>query len=320
MCYNDMLKQILLGICIICSSHLKADYIDYYNQVNEGEYQLYLGHYGLAIANFEQAFSHVDQPKPRDLFLKAKCHSQLLHEDEMYELLETALSSGLDSMYLIGDSLWFDEYRFTKRFKHLIQNFYKPKFYPAITLNYRQTLDTLILDLNSVHFRELIKQALFIRDSSVTIQDSIKTLYEEYILNKGNQLIKTVLANPIPTNPKDLKDIIELSYSFLRPKCNRYNVLMSFFLKALEDGQLTPIQYAEISEFTQNYFDFSSENARYGLINNSIELSHLDTILKNRRSIGMSTYYALSPDYKHHYRPDPISDYFVAPRTSESSN
>ena len=301
---------------LLLSSNAFSGYINYFNAVNEGEYHMYQGNYELAIANFNHAFDIVGQPFARDYYLAAKCYSQLNQPSEMYHFLEKAVTGGLDQDFIISDSLWFTDFRFEPKFKSLeapVNNKQtEPVNYDSL---YYQVLKRALNDTDSMQ-RQWIKTIVKDRGDTTAIANA-RANHKAFVINNHDSIVELIISKGI-SNFSELQNV---QLQLLDTYVNIYEFddqkAVDYLFTQLDDGIITPVQFAIIAgrgsiDDHPDYF--------YGIHANSILPDQLDLVIKNRKQIGLSIYYARSPNYTDNIAPFPVSEHFKISRESKSSN
>ncbi|MFK8045237.1 MAG: hypothetical protein AB8B72_07065 [Crocinitomicaceae bacterium] len=300
------MQNLIFAISFVISLNLNAGYIDYYNAVNEGEYHMYEGQYDLAIANFTRAFILVDQPKSRDFFLAAKCYSQIGNEKEMYKYLELAVLGGLDKSFIEADSLWFTNYRFSDGYISTM------KLEPSKVekIKDKDSEEAFhALEKNFKMFKVLkYYKAYHKRDS---FPDDYQLKLETYIPyndSMTNQLVDFYCNYSFPSKNEDIRLLIVMSTMFLSADLPYYNSLKMIFKSNIDKGIVTPSHYMNLFENfqLQKLNPYQRVDKTFGTAENSIAKEDFEQILKNRKEIGMSTYYVSAPNYFKNYKPVPI--------------
>jgi len=95
-----LLTIIFLVTILVCKGQ---NYIPYYNQINEAEYQIYRENYQEAIGLLDNAF-RIEKPHAKDLYLKAFCLDKINSEankNEIISLLKKASINKGDVIYWI---------------------------------------------------------------------------------------------------------------------------------------------------------------------------------------------------------------------------
>jgi tetratricopeptide (TPR) repeat protein len=302
-----MSKFILLFL-LLASRYSFAGYIDYYNSINEAEYHMYEGQYDLAISNFNLAFELVDNPKARDYFLAAKCFAQLHQEHEMLAHLEFAIKGGLSKSFIEADSLWFTNYRLSKAYKEVLKT--DSNETPAFKNGYSSSAFEQIE--NMYDFSKVIAyyKAYNQRDNFPSEYETFMKSYKPYRDSLISLITDFILYYSIPTEPKKTKSLVSLCARFLARDNPKIDSIQSMLYKRLDQGDITPIDYAIIFERMPLKIDeINFESKRiYGTVQHSIPENQFEEILENRKSIGLSTYFISAPNYYMNYKPTPIFD------------
>ena len=298
------MKLFIISLFISLSSF--ANYIDYYNYINEAEYQMYQGNYDFAIANFKMGFDAVEQPFARDLYYTARCCAQLRNDTELYFYLKQALKNGLYKYHIIQDSLWFTDYRFTDKFLELTKRDYpQPQL---IDTNYTKQIEKLWTELMFYSYDKVdsIKQT-FGEDSEEFI--SYKKLREQAHQKNAKAFFELIINKDIPDLMRDqsilynsslnISSNIEyvmfmLFFNYLDEDVEQIDLVLNKLYKSLKDGKISPVFYARTID---HYLLSVKKTNKYGLEFDSIHQKDLQQIIINRQKIGVSTYYASSPSY-----------------------
>lgn len=293
----------LLFSLMSCFCH--AGYIDYYKLVNEGEYQMYEGHYELAISNFEVAFDLVNQPKARDYFLVSKCFAQLNNHIEVYHYLQLAVENNLNKEYIIADSLWFTNQAYSSEFKTILKLkpiVKKPKEDSSIAFN------RLKEDFKLNHIIQFYK---YTDKKDTTSKDYLKFM-EKYIPYRDSfklELIQFCLNDMLPSTTKELNRLHFFCLHFLHQDLTEYDAIKNRFKGFINSGEITPMFYAETFDRIVKHQSNNIKNTKseFGIFEASIKQTDLMKTIEKRLSIGLSQYYYDAPNYGKNYKPISIS-------------
>ena len=269
---------------------------------------MYQGHYDLALLNFDLAFETVEHPKARDLYLASKCYSQINDEVQMFYYLESSVRAGLDKLFIQADSLWFGNYIFTNTYKDIL------KIRSDITdNNQNKDAETAFKSLEH-HFKvmKVLKfyQAYETRDSLVEKYNSALKKFIPYSDSMTAEIINYYYKYPLPIEQKKLRTLIVMTKMFLTADLPEIDSLRSILFQHLDNGNITPYNFSVIFErLSLNNLEPDVYTSRqYGIMENSIPYKDYEQILENRKSVGLSIYYIIAPNYINNYVPQPISE------------
>jgi len=312
------MKIILLIAFLGLGYSTYGGYIDYHNAVNEGEFHMYEGNYDLAISNFEMAFEMVNLPYARDFYLASKCYAQMNEPDLMYSYLEKSIFNGLNIDFVLTDSLWFTDFIFENEFKNAL--LIKPKSLEKISTKdsiYHEQLHLLYDELK--HYSSAYMDNIISGDRDSLKLDSIRQLEQSFLLKNHDNFINLFSNHGIPIHPTALSHFETLCFQFVQFQDD--NEIIELLRQALDQGKIKPIFFARLIE--GQFLKLSKSKDRdyqYGLRSNTIEAKNLGKIQNQRKSIGLSIYFAFSPNYEKNYKPEPISENFKTTTISSSSN
>ncbi|MFK8037319.1 MAG: hypothetical protein AB8B74_03430 [Crocinitomicaceae bacterium] len=297
--------KILAILFILFSSIANAGYIQYYKLVNEGEYQMYEGHYQLASTNFEMAFNLVESPKPRDYYLNAKCYTQLNDDNMVFKYLKLSVENGLDKNFIIDDSLWFTNQMHSQEFKSIlaINSFFKKQI--------KEKSEDFVRLSKDFKMNDIIKYYKYADKKDSTSENYLKFMakYLPYQDSFRIELIKFCLNGQLPYNKKDLGRLHFYCIHFFYPNMPELSNIKKRFIDLIDKGFLSPMYYATTFDkvpIRQNTM-YPAIKSEFGITEESVNQADLTQIIENRISIGLSQYYYDAPNYRKNYKPISIN-------------
>jgi len=299
-----MMKTVFLIIIFNCSLSY-ANFIDYYAYINEAEYHMNQGNYDVALINFTSGFNEVEKAHARDYYFAARCCAQLRQDEQLFFFLKEALKTGLQKQQIVTDSLWFTDYRFTNEFIDITESAYSFPTSDSLYIDKLQKLGTKLFN-NTFSDLDSIKNAFgehsteFKNYQNLLSKNRAEVSQEFFTFFLNNDL-PNLFGNEFFIIDTKTKIGSKLKYEFLKfffwlfnADANNKQLVLDKLHLGLTSGKIPPVMYALIID---RYLKLSGEPIKYGVAYQSIIPKSLPQITENRRSIGVSTYYAASPNY-----------------------
>lgn len=276
------------------------NYIEYYNNVNEGEYQYYYGSIDSAINLFEKAFKIAD-PFSKDLYLLGmsyckildtlKCKKYLLAASDKSLLFPRSISK-LDSIVLYNcfndDSavklLWSEcQDNINKKIRETSDN---PK-----TQKLKDTLK--FFELRDQLYRSLNDNRNFLTNHSDT-SDTARQYRE--LSNRNDSIIQIQFLQYVTDNGFPSVEYGDLFTSILvHFSPSNYSPAKKVFFKELSEGRLDPFYYGMMVDRLE--FLLNHKDCYYAIMRNNCDKQEWKNIIYRRKQAGISIYFN-SPQWR----------------------
>ncbi len=276
-----MKKKYLLVLCIFYLfgfpiKSFSQNYIEYYNLINEAEYQVYSGNDSAALSYYEKAFN-CEKPHAKDLFDYALCVKRTDNSKDIRPLLiKSARNNGDVSfwLYVIDQEKNFHESFIEKLVKIEKRNRRKTK-------EMRDTLD---------YFKH--QDQIFVG----SIKDNYSKTDPKYIefmekFYEHDSLYQVKFLNYINENgyPGFLTIGTDVAAGILlHLTCLNYQKAKDMLYKELINGRILPYCYAMMVDRREC---ICNREAYYYAYPMKSCLPEKDKILENRKKIGVSIYF-----------------------------
>ncbi len=238
---------LFISLSLFTSAQKKSEYIQYYNLVNEGDKQIYLGNDSLAYQFYKEGFKRVDYVHNTNLIKASQLASSLGYNRYCYKLLQCAFKQGEDINIL--DYEPFVNFKNTKYYKKLVDNYpkYKASFLTSLNIDYKKQIDSLYyIDQYIVRGNTNIKGNYQI-DYSLDIQLLDSLIFTEFL----SLIDKYGFATEKNIGPESFKKVWVFFHHNIRlPENNEYIPLAQ---EALLQGSYLPQNYAWMYDQSMTY-------------------------------------------------------------------
>lgn len=298
-----MRKILIIATLIFLHSNLfgQRNYIPYYNITAEAEWHYDNGRFDQAEVLFVQAFKQIDLPKTKDVWLYAIILAKKGEKNKVYRLLKTHIRK------IGGVSRRIDPYLKDSN----------------IDLSDKQIakINSFLMDTTSIEYLDEMK-TISILDSMMDVDQLSKKKdagYDSIWWVSGNDSVfverKKIIQKVDSLNYLAIVDLIEngklknnrflgsnFSLLLLHMRTDRFVNIEPQLFDLVQTGILDPWDFASAKDrkYTENgdciiYY-------AYTYTTDDLTCISYDEILKNRKSIGLSTYYR-RPSFNFYIRP-----------------
>jgi len=274
---------IFCTLCLFCPTipSFSQDYIEYYNLINEAEYQILLKNDSVALTYYKKAFN-CEKPHAKDLYVYALCLKRLNHSNNIKPLLvKSARNYGKPSYWLFKES---QDYQFKKSYIKKLRNIEnKNRLKTKIIMD---TVDYFML-------QDQLYRKVFV-DSIKVYYSKTDTEYIEFMekYHEHDSLYQVEFLNYVKENgfPGSFTIGSDKAASILfHIICPNFKIAKDLLYQELLKGNILPFYYALMVDRIGYICNGKAYYYAYPL--NKDCLPERDEILENRKKIGASIYF-----------------------------
>lgn len=286
---------------IFCFKLLSQDYIPYYNKTSEAEWYYDNGGFDEAKAIFEQAFQLVKTPKTKDIWLYSIILSKRNESKKIYPLLKKHIKAIGGTQTPIAPYLEKDGIQLTKKQIKKIDSY----VFDTLSQRYQSEMEALAI-IESMHTQDqLIRKKEGINDSVWWVSGN------DSVFVKRSEKMKEIDLH----NFEEIKTLLDLkklqNHRFLDEKFSRLLIHMNFdefviieneLNQMVKNGVLDPWDFGRTKERAYSEQQDCPLFFVYTFSIKNLKCTDYEDILKNRKSIGLSTYYN-RPSFNFYIKP-----------------